>query len=375
MKLILLFFYILIFSSSVLARSLPSETFQRLQKIYPEQTKEFIELRFKNAQSVFDKWRSFPPYFYEMVKRSKSFNNLSKREGYCTGDPHIENFGFLPLKKDSVHFGINDLDDSTKCSLDLDLIRLYMAHRFYGVEFQGESFYKNYQSGLSGQACSRPKYVKELEKNALKKGREISKKALKMLEEKSCSGEFSFVPQEEITKIIALLEKVNPLPNQKNWKLLHACSRFKNHGGSAGEKRFVLFMQDTVGGLHHIELKPLTTPAPQIGSQLSLNQRSEIFTKAVDLFYGKDLLNEYFTVIYQNKLFQRRPLWAGVQEVSREDLEKLPTEEKQEVLDYEACTLGGLHFLSASGPLTLDFAQMQALSSNWEQQFRLEMGH
>jgi len=86
-------------------------------------------------------------------------------------------------------------------------------------------------------------------------------------------------------------------------------------------------------------------------------------------------LNEYFTVIYQNKLFQRRPLWAGVQEVSREDLEKLPTEEKQEVLDYEACTLGGLHFLSASGPLTLDFAQMQALSSNWEQQFRLEMGH
>jgi hypothetical protein len=353
----------------------PAETIQRLQKIYPNQTKEFIELRLSNAQSVFEKWRSFPPYFYDLVKRTKISSSISKRQGFCTGDPHVENFGFLPLKKESVHFGINDLDDATDCLLDLDLIRLYLAHKFYGVQFQGESFYKSYQTGLSGTQCSEPKYIKELAKDAIKKGRGVSKKALKMLEEKSCSGEFSFLSIEDQYQIVSILEKASPLSGQKNWKLLHSCSRMKSHGGSAGEKRFVLFMQDLKGDIHHLELKPLVTPAPDVGRQMNLTQRKDIFTKSVSLFYGEELLNEYFTVIFQNKLYQRRPLWAGVQEVSRDDLAELPTEEKQEVLNYEACILGGLHRLSSSTPLGLSAAQIEAFSSTLEHQFRQEMGH
>jgi hypothetical protein len=119
-----------------------------------------------------------------------------------------------------------------------------MAHKFFGVQFSGESFYKSYQLGLSGSQCQRPQYVKELEKDALKKGRSISKKALKMLEEKNCSGEFSFISQDEQQKIISILEKESPPSKMKSLKLIHACSRLKSHGGSAGEKRYVLFDGD-----------------------------------------------------------------------------------------------------------------------------------
>jgi hypothetical protein len=370
---VFLFNFSLILPAS--SQAIPQSTIQRLQKIYPSQSKEFIELRFKNAQSVFDKWRSFPPYFYEMVKSSKLISKLSNRQGLCTGDPHIENFGFLPLKKDSVQFGINDLDDATNCKLDLDLIRLYMAHKFFGVQFRGESFYKSYQSGLSGSQCQRPQYVKKLEKDALKKGRSISKKALKMLEEKNCSGEFSFISQDEQQKIISILEKESPSSKNKSIKLVHSCSRLKSHGGSAGEKRYVLFIQDNLGDLHHLELKPLVTPAPDVGAGISIQKRKEIFNRSVALFYGEELHQEYFPIVFQDKLYQRRPLWSGVQEISSEDLVKLATEEKQEVLDFEACTLGGLHRQSSQLPMTLEFSQMEAISLDWEKQFRQEMGH
>ncbi len=375
MKIMIYIFFSMNLAFNLWAGVVPSETIQRLQKIYPHQTKELVELRLSNAQTLFEKWRSFPPYFYDLVKRTNISSSLSKREGFCTGDPHVENFGFLPLKKESVHFGINDLDDATHCLLDLDLIRLYLAHKFYGVQFQGESFYKSYQTGLSGGLCSEPKYIKDLAKDAVKKGRGVSKKALKMLEEKSCSGEFSFISTEDQNQIVSILEKSTPLSDHKNWKLLHSCSRMKAHGGSAGEKRFVLFMQDQKGDIHHLELKPLVTPVPHVGRQMSLTQRKDIFTKSVSLFYGEELLNEYFTVIFQNKLYQRRPLWAGVQEVSRDDLAKLPTEEKQDVLNYEACVLGELHRLSSRTPLSLSSTQMEAFSSALENQFRQEMGH
>ncbi len=375
MKSMIYIIFPVILTLNVCAGVVPVETIQRLQKIYPNQSKEFIDLRLSNAQTLFEKWRSFPPYFYDLVKRTKISSSISKRQGLCTGDPHVENFGFLPLKKESVHFGINDLDDATDCFLDLDLIRLYLAHKFYGVQFQGESFYKSYQTGLSGAQCSEPKYIKSLGKDAIKKGRGVSKKALKMLEEKSCSGEFSFISTEDQNQIVSILEKSSPMSSHKNWKLLHSCARIKSHGGSAGEKRFVLFMQDLKGDLHHLELKPLVTPAPDVGRQMSLTQRKDIFTKSVSLFYGEDLLNEYFTVIFQNKLYQRRPLWAGVQEVSRDDLAELPTEEKQEVLNYEACILGGLHRLSSSTAPGLSSAQMEAISSSLENQFSQEMGH
>jgi hypothetical protein len=152
-----------------------------------------------------------------------------------------------------------------------------MAHKFFGVQFRGESFYRSYQSGLSGSQCQRPQYVKELEKDALKKGRSISKKALKMLEEKNCSGEFSFISQDEQQKIISILEKESPSSKNKSIKLVHSCSRLKSHGGSAGEKRYVLFIQDNLGDLHHLELKPLVTPAPDVGAGISILKRKEIF--------------------------------------------------------------------------------------------------
>src|SRR3989338_1838749 len=103
---------------------IPTETVKRLKKLYPAQTEAFILERLHNATSAFAKWRSFPPYYYELITRLKKSraSKMISRPGLCAGDPHLENFGFI--YSDQPLFTLNDLDDVSLCSLDADIIRL-----------------------------------------------------------------------------------------------------------------------------------------------------------------------------------------------------------------------------------------------------------
>lgn len=64
---------------------IPPETLSKLKKLYPDQSEDFIVERFKNADSPLMKWRSFPPYYYELYDRvSGQFGNKKLTSGKGT---------------------------------------------------------------------------------------------------------------------------------------------------------------------------------------------------------------------------------------------------------------------------------------------------
>lgn len=368
----------LLLVSFAYSKEVPPSTLARIKKIYPTQSESFILHRLEKAPSFFDKWRSFPPYFYEMVQRSPYVSLFNSRKGLCAGDPHLENFGFIPSGNQSSLLTLNDMDDATTCSLDLDLMRLFISQKLLVPELKSTSFLANYKKGISGLSCDRPEVFKKLEASSIKKGKGLSKKYQAMADEKSCLGDFASLTDSEKKlleewSLSASFDKAcyAEVGRQTN-VLWHACSRTKDSGGSAGEKRFVLFSKTTAGVMSAIELKPLVNPAPDVLSPLSLKQREEQFKKAVDLFLGKSFADDYYPVQIGGKLFQRRPNWAGVESLDEEDFQVLNSGDKEEVLIFESCLLGTLHRRSNSATFSLDPAAWNEAAQGLEAQFRRE---
>jgi uncharacterized protein (DUF2252 family) len=356
--------------------NIPEETLKRLKVLYPDQSEDFLKQRIQNASGLFSKWRSFPPYFYQLVKRSEQAKLFQDRIGLCAGDPHLENFGFLPLPNGRSVFTLNDLDDATECSLDLDLMRLYLAHKILKKDLSQESFLKKYQDGLAGKSCSVPEFIKKLEAKSVKKGKEVPTKYQKMLDDKKCSGEFAPLTEND-KKLLDSFEYVrardeellilkkhpvpefNQLAQQISNQILHACSRTKDSGGSAGEKRFILLMKSASDKVEAIELKPLVKGAPDFNQNISIEKREATYQRSVDTFLGAELKQDYFPVRLGNRSYQRRPLWAGQEAVKKDDIESLSSPQQLEVMNFETCRLGELHRLSHEGPF-------QISPSNWE---------
>lgn len=128
--------------------AVPNETIQRLKSLYPEQNENFIYERVQNTKSAFEKWRSFPPYFYNLVSRSGNIlgTHFNERRGLCAGDAHFENFGFLYMGK--PFFSLNDLDDVSACALDADALRLFVGHRLL-FPVKASEWVAEYKAGLS----------------------------------------------------------------------------------------------------------------------------------------------------------------------------------------------------------------------------------
>ena len=390
MKILLFSVLLLIaFSSFAQQGNIPEETFKRLKVLYPDQSEDFLKKRIQNAPGLFSKWRSFPPYFYQLVKRSQQAKLFQDRRGLCAGDPHLENFGFLPLSNGRSVFTLNDLDDATECSLDLDLMRLYLAHQILRKDLSQESFFKQYQDGLVGKGCSVPDFIKKLEAKSVKKGKDLPTKYQKMLDEKKCSGEFAPLSESD-KKLLDSFENVsgryeqclisknqhlselNQLDQQFSSQILHACSRTKDSGGSAGEKRFILFMKPASDKVEAVELKPLGKAAPDFNQNISIEKREATYQRSIDTFLGTELKKDYFPIRLGSRSYQRRPLWAGQEAVEKDDIESLPSAQQLEVMDFETCRLGELHRLSHDGPFQFSPAKWEKAATALLNQFQAE---
>jgi hypothetical protein len=378
----------LLVSSSVWAQDVPDATMARLQRLYPDQSVEFLTERLKNAPNAFDKWRSFPPYYYELIQRSVKNEDLKARRGMCAGDPHLENFGFISGLAEPI-FTINDLDDVTACSLNADLMRLFIAQRLINPSITSDKFLANYGTGLNGSECVQPKFIKKLAKDAVKKGKDLSKKNKAMLEAKTCSGDYqeltseekkmleSFVKAENGDKSCLSSDVLSPelrslaksVVNADPKEIIHACSRIKQSGGSAGGKRFLVFRQSAAGVVDAFELKPLVKSASDYHIKVSAQNRKAQFEKAVETYLSPELKAHYYPVTLNKVLYQRRPVWGGNEEVKAEDI---AAEDQEGVMLFETCTLGKLHSKSKAGPLALDAKAWQSLAESIEQQFKAE---
>lgn len=344
---------------------IPAETLARLKKLYPGQTENFIIERFRNADSPLMKWRSFPPYYYELYDRlSVEFKskNITTVKGLCAGDAHLENFGFLYLpEKKSTLFGLNDLDDVSYCNLLSDALRLYVGHKIVDPSIQASEWFESYMEGLKGVKRSLPEPLKKLEKKSLKNATELSKKNRKIFEERKCEGEYSALSSKERQVLDSYLQGLSH-------KYVFACMRTKDSGGSAGLSRFVFQSIDGGNNLSTIELKPLSRPAPVYRE--SATERLSWLQNGIDLFWGPEYRHHYFPVILNGVSYLRRPLWNGNEGVAMEDLDSMSI---KIVSLHEAYTLGALHAKSRPDFSSLKADDLERMGAMIEKQWRVEM--
>lgn len=357
--------FILVISTAAFAErkpsaTVPQETINRLKGLYPDQSEGFIIERIQNTKSAFEKWRAFPPYFYELVYRSRGFlgGAFDTRQGLCAGDPHIENFGYVFLGK--PFFSLNDLDDVSPCSLNTDAMRLFIGHRLI-TPVKAAEWLVEYKAGLSGLNTPAPESLEKLEKESAKKKTELSKKYRKLVESMSCSGEFAPATKEETQVIVDYLKTEG-----KELKLL--CTRTKDTGGSAGNKRFVIFYPIS-SGIDAFELKPLATPAPVAPRILPLNEREHIYRMAVGTYLGANFANTYYPVVLGRQIFQRRPLWGGNVGITEADL---TAGDLKEVALYQARTLGKYHRITTKLSFMYSNEEWEKFAVELEKKWRQE---
>ncbi len=351
----------LVISSSAFAdrkpnAAVPQETINRLKTLYPEQTENFLIERIHNAKSTFEKWRAFPPYFYELVSRSGA--DLKSRQGLCAGDPHLENFGFVYMGK--PFFSLNDLDDVATCPLDVDALRLYIGHKLV-APIKASEWISEYKAGLSGLNAPAPAYLDKIQNESAKKKTEMTKKYKKLLEAKACSGDFAGASKEEVAQISDFLKSEG-----KTLTLL--CTRTKDTGGSAGNKRFVIFYPIS-DGHEVIELKPLANPAPVMTRAVGIPERASQYQQAVSVFLGANFQSAYYSVNIGRKIYQRRPLWGGNVGVVEADL---ASNDLRDVALYQARTLGKYHRITSNGAFTYSAEAWDKIASDIEKKWRQE---
>ncbi len=345
---------------------IPADTLARLKKLYPDQSEAFIIERFQNADSPLLKWRSFPPYYYELYDRVIGGNQKNKKftssRGLCAGDAHLENFGFLYLpEKKSTLFGLNDLDDVSECSLFSDTLRLYVGHKIVDPSLSVSVWHAAYTDGLKGAKHALPESLKKLEKKSLKNGTELSKKNKKLFEEKVCEGEYSKLSVKEKQVLDSYLQGLGH-------KYVFACMRTKDSGGSAGLSRFVFQSVDGRGNLETLELKPLAQPSPIYNRAAPM--RVSWLQSGIESFWGMEYRAHYFPVILNGVSYLRRPLWNGNEGVALDDLDSASI---PEVSYYEAYTLGKLHAKSRNNLSALKISDLENSGQLIEKQWRLEM--
>lgn len=340
--------------------AVPQETVQRLKTLYPEQTESFIFERIQNAKTTFEKWRAFPPYFYELLTRSSQIlgNTFLTRPGLCAGDPHLENFGYVYMGR--PFFSLNDLDDVAACSLNADALRLFIGHRLVSP-LKASEWIAEYKAGLSGMNTPAPAYLEKIEKESAKKKTEMTKKYKKLLEANICTGEFAPATKEEVDQVTNFLKAEG-----KSLKLL--CTRTKDTGGSAGNKRFVIFYPIS-NGFEVIELKPLATPAPMAPKVISVLERQVQYQQAVSIFLGANFFSAYYPVTMGRKIYQRRPLWGGNVGVTESDLS---SRDVREVALYQARTLGRYHRITNNNPFPFTPEAWDKLALEIEKKWRQE---
>jgi hypothetical protein len=367
----------------------PPVYLERLSRLYASQNQgpELLQKRVEIAKSegLFQLWRSFPPYYYDLLNRHPAILSTS-RSGMCAGDAHAENFGFIHVtnaKGESPVFTVNDMDDMVKCNLDADLLRLIISHRMAGTKLTTEQILAAYAQGIAGkQKCEEPAYIKKLRKNA-DAGTTMKEDYLS-----GCPDDETLVSGEEAEKLktfhLEECQENDLISSVAKETFAFACTQTKLDGGSAGEKRYTIVLSTKLQGsptpvnTSAYELKPLVRSASEaalnLGAPRDDVRRQGNFEKAVLHNLGENGAAHYQPKVFEGKLYQKRPHWEGNKGVK---LKKIPAEQLDEVLSFESCVLGNFHARSVAPELrtfSYDAGTWEKRSLEVMEKFKAEFG-
>lgn len=302
----------------------------------------FDSQKLEAADDSFHFLRSFVDYFYLTFKENPqeflSIQTLTSTSGWCVGDAHPENFGFLIQDDGSTLFTMNDLDDSGPCPLGVDLFRFLVSSKLYNQNIDTHAVLDAYVSGLKKMTTIPSPAFLDLQEKSIKKGKQVDRDKISgtQIIRDSKSVELSKVQFDLLTSFILDQLKAE-FP--KNAKVIDAISTSKIGGGSGGMLRYEILV-DTSGDLLHLELKEETRPAIYPIATDPIPETFDRLKESLKVIFGKKRSVFYKPLNFQNRTFLLRPRFSGNRGVK---LDKNSFEDNRDFILVEANTLGRIH--------------------------------
>ena len=319
----------------------PIENNAKNESLLNDVSYNFDKTKIKASQDAFHFLRSFVDYFYLVAKNNQNslttINPLTDISGWCVGDAHAENFGVLVLENNNYIFTDNDMDDSGPAPVIYDIYRLMVSSSLYDTNISISKMKEAYLEGLKNNNFPIPSPVQDMLGKAEKGGTAPSTS-------KVANNKIIRVPQMVELKSADLNLMKDIVSNLKNdlasdASLIDAVQSSKVGGGSGGLLRYELLINNG-GNLLHLELKTEVTPSVYPVATTAIPDTNTRIENTIDYDQGQDAVPFYkvFNIKGQNMLL--RPRFAGDVGVS---LDKNSLSDNEEIIYYEAYTLGKIH--------------------------------
>ncbi|WP_374076881.1 DUF2252 family protein [Bdellovibrio bacteriovorus] len=239
---------------------------------------------------LFMGFRSNAPHYWNWLRSNKS--PLLEVTGIVSGDPHIMNFGDVPLKKGGRDFALIDVDDAgVLAPLAGDFLRFFVSNQVSDFKVDSRQLFDAYLDGLNGKAMTKPSYLVAIEGKSDAQFREKQEKYLNKV-----SQDGKFTEKADLSPIESAPKEVRELFQRSTQVIENAMHDFtildrgykvKESGGSAGLPRF-WFLLEKNGEKHVWEFKLESSPA--IALYATQPQPLDRFNQVVSIYRPQEVV-------------------------------------------------------------------------------------
>ncbi len=226
----------------------------------PEISQSTFDARWKNSlDTPLSLLRSHVRAYYAITQKIVPTGSPI---GYCFGDAHLANFGFIEAKNGSANFLYNDLDDSGICPVALDALRYFTSLRLSGTDDDVKKYISLYSKMLSGSEQFRA-IPKSFIPNFQAVREETLKKETKQNKFDRGAGDFHDVDPNIATTVAQAVAVVLTQESQGQPQIQDVVLSREQGGGSFGLTRYWALVQTNQADI--IEIKQTAEPATSYG--------------------------------------------------------------------------------------------------------------
>jgi hypothetical protein len=222
----------------------------------------FVQL--SDSRNLSQLIRSNTPHYWSYMKSQADLRSLKSYlsfEGMLAGDPHMGNFGVLPLKAIAgdrqMTFVSVDFDDAGRGPFVLDFCRYIIAVRTTNEDLKKRALQESYLEGLAGKNMKPPKKVREL----LEMGVAAYDDLARQYTEKKSTKQGFILREGEIQAYDAKIARSTIEGLFTGEKVVDLAIRPRERGGSLDQLRIWVLVEANEGRRRIMELKQYAKPA------------------------------------------------------------------------------------------------------------------